>query len=63
MMFPQLAPFSDVALLLLRIMVGIVFMTSGWKHLKDPETRSKDIGLSKGFTIFVGASESPEVSA
>jgi putative oxidoreductase len=38
-------------------MVGIVFMTSGWKHLKDPETRSKDIGLSKGFTIFLGAAE------
>ena len=38
-------------------MVAIVFMTSGWKHLKDPEARSKDIGLSKGLTIFVGAAE------
>jgi putative oxidoreductase len=56
-MFPQLARFTDVALLLLRIMVGIVFMTSGWKHLKDPEARSKDIGMSKGFTIFLGAAE------
>jgi putative oxidoreductase len=34
-----------------------VFITSGWKHLKDPETRSKDIGMSKGFTIFLGAAE------
>ncbi|MEY2541214.1 MAG: putative oxidoreductase [Verrucomicrobiota bacterium] len=57
MMFPQLARFSDVALLLLRIMVGIVLITSGWKHLKDPEGRSKDIGMSKGFTIFLGAAE------
>src|SRR5438270_4509199 len=57
MMFPQLARFTDVALLLLRIMVGIVFMTSGWKHLQDPEGRSKDIGLSKGSTIFLGAAE------
>ena len=57
MIFPQLARFTDVALLLLRIMVGIVFMTSGWKHLKDPEGRSKDIGMSKGFTSFLGAAE------
>ncbi len=57
MIFPQFARLTDVALLLLRIMVGIVFMTSGWKHLKDPEGRSKDIGMSKGFTIFLGAAE------
>src|SRR6266478_2327578 len=57
MIFPQLARFTDVALLLLRIMVGIVFMTSGWKHLKDPQGRSKDIEMSKSFTIFLGAAE------
>src|SRR5437588_11879308 len=57
MMFPQLARFTDVALLLLRIMVGIVFLTSGWKHFQDPEGRSKAIGLSKGVTIFLGAAE------
>jgi len=57
MTFPELARFNDVALFLLRIMVGIVFITSGWNHLKDPEARSKDIGMSKGFTIFLGATE------
>src|SRR5206468_12311650 len=57
MMFPQLAHFTDVALLLLRVMVGVVFITSGWNHLKDPEARSKDIGMSKRFTIFLGAVE------
>jgi putative oxidoreductase len=57
MIFPQLAQFTDFALLLLRIMVGIVFITSGWNHLKNPEARSKDIGMSKGFTIFLGAAE------
>jgi putative oxidoreductase len=57
MLFPQLAPFSDVALLLLRVMVGLVFITSGWGHLRDPEGRSKSIGMSKGFTIFLGAAE------
>ena len=56
-MFPQLAAFNDIALLLLRIMVGIVFLTSGWNHLKDPEARSKDIEMSKGFTIFLGVAE------
>jgi putative oxidoreductase len=57
MIFPQLSDFTDVALLLLRVMVGIVFITSGWKHLQDPEARSEDIGMSKGFTIFLGAAE------
>ena len=57
MIFPQLAQFTDIALLLLRLMVGIVFITSGYKHLKDPATRSKDIGMSKSFTIFLGAAE------
>jgi len=57
MIFPQLAHFTDVALLLLRIMVGIVFISSGWNHLKEPGARSKDIGMSKGFTIFLGAAE------
>ena len=57
MVFPQLAQFTDIALLLLRLMVGIVFITSAYKHLKDPATRSKDIGMSKSFTIFLGAAE------
>ena len=57
MIFPQLAQFTDIALLLLRLMLGIVFITSGYKHLKDPAARSKDIGMSKSFTIFLGAAE------
>lgn len=57
MTFPELTRLTDIALLLLRIMVGIVFITSGWKHLQDPEVRSKDIEASKGFTVFLGAAE------
>jgi putative oxidoreductase len=57
MTFPQLAQFADVALLFLRLMVGAVFITSGYNHLKDPAARSKEIGMSKGFTIFLGAAE------
>jgi putative oxidoreductase len=56
-MFPQLARFEDIVLLLMRLMVGLVFATSGWSHLKDPEGRSKSIGMSKGFTVFLGAAE------
>jgi putative oxidoreductase len=56
-MFPQLTHFADFGILLLRFMVGIVFITSGRNHLKDPEARSKSIGLSKNLTILVGAGE------
>jgi putative oxidoreductase len=56
-MFPHLARFTDLNLLLLRLMVGLVFITSGYSHLKDPETRSKSIEMSKGFTIFLGIAE------
>jgi putative oxidoreductase len=55
--FPQLARFTDLGLLLLRLMVGLVFITSGCSHLKDPEARSKSIEMSKGFTIFLGIAE------
>ena len=56
-MFPQLARFTDAGLLLLRLMVGLVFVTSGYSHLKNPETRSKSIEMSKSFTIFLGVAE------
>jgi len=56
-MFPQLARFTDLGLLLLRLMVGLIFVTSGYNHLKDPTTRAKDIGMSKPFTIFLGTAE------
>ena len=56
-MFPQLAHFADLGLLLLRLMVGRVFITSGVSHLKNPEGRSKSIGMSKSFTIFLGMAE------
>jgi putative oxidoreductase len=56
-MFPQLARFTDLALLLLRLMVALVFISSGYSDLKDPETRSKSIEMPKGFTIFLGIAE------
>jgi putative oxidoreductase len=56
-MFPQLASFSDVVFLLLRLLVATIFGASAWNHLKDPEARSKSIGMSKGFTVFLGVAE------
>jgi len=57
MLLPQLTRFTDLSLLLLRLMVSFVFVTSGWNHLKDPVGRSKSIEMSKGFTIFLGIAE------
>ena len=56
-MFPELARFGPVALLLLRLMVAAIFVTSGWSHLTKSEERSKSIGMSRGFTMFLGAAE------
>jgi putative oxidoreductase len=38
-------------------MVAAIFITSGWSHVSKPAERSKSIGMSKGFTIFLGAAE------
>ena len=56
-MFPQLARFTDLGLLLLRLMVGLVFVSSGYSHLKNPGERAKSIGMSKAFTVFLGIAE------
>ena len=56
-MFPQFAQFTDFGLLALRLMVAVIFISSGWNHLTKAEERSKSIGMSKGFTVFLGAAE------
>jgi putative oxidoreductase len=56
-MFPQLTQFTDFGLLALRLMVGLIFAASGWSHVTKSTERSKSIGMSKGFTIFLGVSE------
>ncbi|HZU09570.1 MAG TPA: DoxX family protein [Pseudacidobacterium sp.] len=53
----DLSPYVDWSLLLLRIMVGIVFITSGYGHLKAPRKRAESIGMSLGFTAFLGVAE------
>jgi len=56
-LFPELLRFSDVGLLLLRLMVACVFFASGLNHLKDPTERAKSIGASRAFTIVLGSGE------
>lgn len=56
-MFPQLFRFADLGLLLLRLMIGIVFLSSGWSHVTKSDDRSKSIGMSKGFTVFLGLAQ------
>jgi putative oxidoreductase len=56
-MFPQLTQFADFGLLALRLMVGLVFITSGWSHVTKSDERSKSIGMSKAFTISLGVAE------
>ena len=56
-MFPVLAGLTDFGLLAMRLLVALIFAYSGWNHLGDPEGRAKSIGMSKGFTIFLGAAE------
>ncbi len=57
MMFQSLARFVPMGLLLLRLMVGIVFIDSGWRDLQSPAERAQSIGKSRNFTILLGAAE------
>src|SRR5881296_3443796 len=57
MLFPALLRFTDVGLLILRLMVAVVFLDSGWNHLKNPVERSKSIGASPRFTVLLGSAE------
>jgi hypothetical protein len=45
-MFPQLARFTDLGFPM-RLMVGLVFTTSRYSHLKNPAARAKSIAMSK----------------
>lgn len=48
---------SSYALLLLRIIIAIVFFSSGKSHVQDPKGRGESIGMSPAVTAILGASE------
>jgi len=56
-MFADLTRFADLGILLLRFMVAIVFLASGWKHVSQSAQRSSEIGMTIPFTIVLGLSE------
>jgi putative oxidoreductase len=54
---PRAMALADWSLLLLRIVLALVFGSSGWGHLRKPQERAKSIGMSVPFTVFLGAAE------
>jgi putative oxidoreductase len=56
-LLPRLLPYADVAVLLMRLLVGAVFVTSGLSHIKDPVARGQSIGLPPGITRLLGIAE------
>ena len=56
-MFRSLSRLVPLGLLLLRLMVGIVFIDSGWSDLRNSAERAQSIGKSKNFTVLLGTAE------
>jgi len=54
---PGTATYIDFSLFLLRMVVAMVFGTSGVNHLKSPTERAASIGMTVPFTIFIGITE------
>jgi putative oxidoreductase len=54
---PAAMRYAGWALLLMRLMVALVFAASGFSHLRSPRERARSIGMSVGFTAFLGAAE------
>lgn len=48
---------ENLALLLLRVVLSVVFLSSGWSHVRDPAARGESIGMPAGVTFGVGALE------
>jgi putative oxidoreductase len=54
---PGSAAYMDLSLLFLRVVVAVVFGTSGFNHLKSPKERAVSIGMTVPLTVFIGAAE------
>ncbi len=57
MTFPFLAKYSDVALLLLRLALAVLFGVSGWSHASRPKERAESVGLPVPATFALGVVE------
>lgn len=47
----------DATLFLLRVVLALVFLTSGWSHVREPEERGESIGFSPAATLLLGIVE------
>ena len=56
-MLPFTLLLEQIALLGLRALTGLVFVWSGSSHARDPEGRSKDLGLPKPLVLLIGIVE------
>lgn len=56
-MLIDLSPLLDFALLALRIIVAIIFFSSGKSHVMQPAKRGESIGMPPGATRFLGIIE------
>lgn len=56
-MIINLSFLSDIFLLALRVIVAIVFYSSGKSHAMQPKKRSESIGMSPGTTRILGIVE------
>lgn len=53
-MIISLTAYSGIALLLLRILVGIIFVSSGYKHVSNPTERAEGLGMNKTVVLILG---------
>jgi putative oxidoreductase len=54
---PGAMAYADWSLLLLRLVLALVFGSSGFNHLRRPKERAASIGMSVPFTVFLGAAQ------
>jgi putative oxidoreductase len=48
---------NQLVILALRVLTGWIFVWSGFAHARDPEGRSKDLGLPKALVLPLGIIE------
>ena len=53
-MFPTLLSFSAFGLLVLRVVVGLVFLPHGWAKLKNPKVMAQGMGWSAAAISVLG---------
>lgn len=56
-MIIDLSSLLDIALLALRIIVAVIFFSSGRSHVMKADERAESMGMSPGATKFLGITE------